>query len=270
MDNDTFIVLKGWMINKLRLSGTALILYAVIYGFSQDGKSYFRGSLAYLAACAGVSKRGIQNTLAVLIEKGLIEKSPVSKSGRKYNDYRAVKPDDVKKQAPEKGEEPPKREEKTSSTEEKTSSTVEKTSPHINTYYSDNLAGNPGRTEEVKEREDQKTPPSKPNAVPLVEREPKNDYEAVEKHWQLNYLQLFGELPVAPSWGAIRGRLKQVFQTVSVEKIIQALDTAKEDRWIVENGYSLLKILGGDQLSKLLHRRRSEPVNDWSNFGVKG
>ena len=47
--NDNYIAIQGFMVKDLELAGNELIAYALIYGFSQDGESQFRGSLSYVA-----------------------------------------------------------------------------------------------------------------------------------------------------------------------------------------------------------------------------
>ena len=37
MDNENYILITGWMVNELKLKGSELFVYALIYGFSQDG-----------------------------------------------------------------------------------------------------------------------------------------------------------------------------------------------------------------------------------------
>jgi hypothetical protein len=280
MPDDNFIVLKGWMINKLGLSGTALIIYAVIFGFSQDGKSCFRGSIAYLAACAGVSDRAVQKILQQLIKKGFIEKVETQKVGRQYNDYRVIDPEKAIKQAQKKAEQAPQM-------GEQSSQMGEQSSPHINNInitkdHKEIFAEQVGETSKFDEPKDKPdlagVSPPRSKKPSLLEREPENDMERVEKQWQLNYLDLFGRLPIDPAWGAIRGRLKRLFKTVSVENILLALEEAKKDPWIANGGYSLLKILAGDQLSKLLHthvkgssgKNAEAEYDEWLNFGRKG
>ena len=41
--NENFILIQGWMINNLKLSGNDLLVYAIIYGFTQDGEQWFEG-----------------------------------------------------------------------------------------------------------------------------------------------------------------------------------------------------------------------------------
>ena len=68
-----FYTVQGWMVSELHLTGNELLAYAVIYGFSQDGASAFRGTLAYIAEWLGCSKSSAHRTLKRLTERGLIE-----------------------------------------------------------------------------------------------------------------------------------------------------------------------------------------------------
>ena len=43
--DDNYYQVSGWMLNRLHLKGTELQIYAIIYGFSQDGESKITGSL---------------------------------------------------------------------------------------------------------------------------------------------------------------------------------------------------------------------------------
>lgn len=74
MKDDNYYIIYGWMINKLKLKGTALQLYAVIYGFSHDGESECSGSLAYLAETTGCTKQTVLNGLNKLEMAGYILK----------------------------------------------------------------------------------------------------------------------------------------------------------------------------------------------------
>ena len=46
---DNYILIAGWMITDLHLKGNELIVFAIIYGFSQDGVGTFNGSLQYIS-----------------------------------------------------------------------------------------------------------------------------------------------------------------------------------------------------------------------------
>lgn len=93
MKDESFVMVAGWMVSKLQLKGRELLIYAVIYGFSQDGQSWFTGSVRYLAEWAGCSKRTVYTTLQSLLEKGLIRKRVKDVNGVRFCDYQAVKPD---------------------------------------------------------------------------------------------------------------------------------------------------------------------------------
>ena len=63
------------MISELNLSGNELIAYALIHGFSQDGKSVFRGSLSYIQEWLNCgSRQTVIKTVKNLVEKKLVEK----------------------------------------------------------------------------------------------------------------------------------------------------------------------------------------------------
>lgn len=87
---DNFILVQGWMLTDLHLSGNDLLVYAIISGFCQDGESCFHGSLQYLADWTGSTKKGVQKNLKNLIAKGFITKSEKVVNGVKYCEYRAT------------------------------------------------------------------------------------------------------------------------------------------------------------------------------------
>lgn len=87
----TYVNIQSFMVNELHLSGNALIIYAVIYGFSQDGDSWFTGSRSYLAAWCQASKSTVSRNLETLCADGLIERREHVESGVLLVDYRAVR-----------------------------------------------------------------------------------------------------------------------------------------------------------------------------------
>ncbi len=73
MNDNNFFTVQGWMVNSPRLeSYTELIVYAIIYGFSQGQLGIFNGSISYLVECSRTSKRTVQRSLRSLEDKGLI------------------------------------------------------------------------------------------------------------------------------------------------------------------------------------------------------
>lgn len=90
MKDDNYIVIQGWMINRLKLKGNDLIIYAVIYGFSQSGEDQeYTGSLQYLTDCTGASKPTVINILKKLVAEGLITKKEKIVNGVKFCSYSA-------------------------------------------------------------------------------------------------------------------------------------------------------------------------------------
>lgn len=92
--NDNYIAIQGFMVKDLELTGNELIAYALIYGFSQDGESQFRGSLSYVAEWLNCSKTTAFNILNNLAEDGFIQKTDKFINGVKLCDYSAIKPTD--------------------------------------------------------------------------------------------------------------------------------------------------------------------------------
>lgn len=71
--DENYYQVSGFMINRLGLKGVPLNVYAIIYGFSQDGESEFTGSLKYLCDfLGGVSKPTVIKALKELTEAGVI------------------------------------------------------------------------------------------------------------------------------------------------------------------------------------------------------
>lgn len=89
--DENYYQVSGWMLNRLGLKGTALEVYAIIYAFSQDGESWFSGSLKYLADFTNATTRTIISTLKDLTEKGYLVKWERLEDGVKFCSYRAIK-----------------------------------------------------------------------------------------------------------------------------------------------------------------------------------
>ena len=90
--SDNHVTIDGWMLNELGLSGAELIIYAVIYGFSQADNTWCTASQAYIAAWAGVSTRAMISAVNRLEEKGyVIRVKSTCKKGFQCV-YKAVRP----------------------------------------------------------------------------------------------------------------------------------------------------------------------------------
>lgn len=88
MKNNNYLVIQGWMINELKLSGNELLTYALIYGFSQDNCSVYSGTQGYIAETLNISKRAVVDILKKLIEKQLIIKIDKEINNIKLCDYK--------------------------------------------------------------------------------------------------------------------------------------------------------------------------------------
>ncbi|MCH5279723.1 MAG: helix-turn-helix domain-containing protein, partial [Christensenellaceae bacterium] len=88
--NENYLNIQGWMVSELELKGNELIIYAVIYGFSQDGTTAFGGSLSYLMQWTKASKPTVINCLKSLIDKGLVVKHEYVHNGVKMCEYTAL------------------------------------------------------------------------------------------------------------------------------------------------------------------------------------
>ncbi|MBR0099443.1 MAG: helix-turn-helix domain-containing protein, partial [Treponema sp.] len=73
-ERDFFINIQGFMIRELKLKGNELIVYALIHGFTQDGQSYFYGSIKYIMESTNLSKETVISVLQSLVKKNLIVK----------------------------------------------------------------------------------------------------------------------------------------------------------------------------------------------------
>lgn len=78
---------SGWMVNRLKLRGNNLLVYAVIYGFSQDGETKYNGSLRYMKDATGASKNTVLKSLKELSAKGLIVKEEEYRNDVKLCNY---------------------------------------------------------------------------------------------------------------------------------------------------------------------------------------
>lgn len=88
---NNFIAIQGWMRTRLNLKGNELLIYALIYGFSQDSQSRFTGSRKYIADWCGCSLDTVDRSLSSLVSKGLLAKYPhTDQNGSRVVDYAAI------------------------------------------------------------------------------------------------------------------------------------------------------------------------------------
>lgn len=88
MADNTYFLVFSWMPNQLGLKGTERDVFAIIYGFSQDGVNKFTGSLKYISSFLKVSRQSVINALASLVEKDYIIKEQSVINNVKCNSYK--------------------------------------------------------------------------------------------------------------------------------------------------------------------------------------
>ena len=89
--SNNYTTIAGWMVTDLNLSGNELLIYAIIYGFSQDGQNLFQANRKYLAAWCNVSIETVKRCLKNLRDRGLIEQVYHSNDNMHVH-YRALTP----------------------------------------------------------------------------------------------------------------------------------------------------------------------------------
>ena len=83
------------MIEQLGLKGNELLAYALIHGFSQDGKNQFTGSLTYIQQWLNCAHSTAVLTLQSLVKKQLIKKHEIHHNNQKYCTYQAIIPANI-------------------------------------------------------------------------------------------------------------------------------------------------------------------------------
>lgn len=119
---------------------------------------------------------------------------------------------------------------------------------------------NEEKTEPPKEEKKEK----KVKKEPLINREPANDIEKVEKQYLLNYKEFFENGTVMTkepvvNWIQARTLLKKHIETYGVETMLRAIENSKTNEFVIKNGYCLTMILSSGVLASLVNG------NEYSN-----
>ena len=92
---EKYICIQEFMVRDLGLKGNELIVYALIYGFSQDGEQFFSGSLSYIANWINASKSTAQSIIKSLLKKGLLVKKDNYINNVKFCEYATAVPEEM-------------------------------------------------------------------------------------------------------------------------------------------------------------------------------
>jgi len=74
MKSTNSVIIHGWMCNELELKGNELLIFALIYGFSQDEVSKFYGGRKYIANTFNISLPTVDKALQNLVDKQYLNK----------------------------------------------------------------------------------------------------------------------------------------------------------------------------------------------------
>lgn len=91
MSSDNYIVIQGWMCNELDLKGNELLIFALIYGFSQDGQSRFYGNRNYIANTFNISLPTVDKAIEGLRTKNLIIRYIITDDNGSHYEYEVCK-----------------------------------------------------------------------------------------------------------------------------------------------------------------------------------
>lgn len=98
----SYITVLDWMVEKYHLHGNDLLTYALIYGFSQDGDSEYKGSFAYICKWLEVDRGTAIRIINRLISRGLVSKRQELVNGKATNRYVAEMPDAAESKSSQK------------------------------------------------------------------------------------------------------------------------------------------------------------------------
>jgi hypothetical protein len=97
--------------------------------------------------------------------------------------------------------------------------------------------------------------PKPSKKIGLLDREPKNDIERVNKTWLENYIAIFGNEPISPRWDLSSPLVSKALKQAGLEKVLGALEAARNDKFCRETGYILKTIMSSNVLSRLINTK---------------
>lgn len=81
-----YLTIQEWML-ELDLKTSELMAFALIYGFSQDGKSAYKGSSEYISYWLKLSNKATLTILRKLVKKGYVVREDKKVGCVTYADY---------------------------------------------------------------------------------------------------------------------------------------------------------------------------------------
>lgn len=87
INDNNHVTVQGWMRTRLNLDGINLLVFAIVWSFSQDGESEFRGSIDYIKDFIGKSRDTAMRSLKALEDSKLVKKIDHNTDDGKTNGY---------------------------------------------------------------------------------------------------------------------------------------------------------------------------------------
>lgn len=240
---NTFVHIEAFMVNELKLKGNELFIYAIIYGFSQDDKSVYNGGLQYLADWTNSTKQGVIKVLKSLQQKGLLRKFETLKNNVKYCSYKALQCPDYATKFNGGGKQ-----------------SLTGYSTLFNGGGKQSLTG--GGKQSLPNTIIRDTID---NTIIYTSAEPKSEKTSDLSPYDFiisQYLVLYAELYKAgrvktekPYYNdkQVKKQIENLLQSLTASDLYNILLNAKNDNWIVSNGFSLSIIYSHQQINKLLN-----------------
>ena len=95
--DSNWVHVPGWVVNHIGNTMTEVMAYSAIYGFSQDGKSVYMGSAAYLAGICKCTRQHMMTVLKSMVERGYLERTNKMIDGEFRPCYKAIVPQGIEK-----------------------------------------------------------------------------------------------------------------------------------------------------------------------------
>ena len=87
MKRNDYINIQAPMIVDLHLKGNDLLIFALIHGYTKDGKNTCRASLSYMAEWLCTDKAAVSKIIARLVKEGFVNKLEYYEGGVKCYEY---------------------------------------------------------------------------------------------------------------------------------------------------------------------------------------
>lgn len=272
ISKNSYINIQPFMVINLELDGVSLLVYALIYGHTVN-KGVFYGSLEYMAQWCHCTTRNITNCVNKLVERNLIRRKKTPK-GCFYmaNPVEIDLPEeDFEEFENPFEEESSVKKEKTSEISEKSSGVDRKKVPvKTEKSSSNNLVDKLDN-----KLDDIVFGKSETKKAPLLEREPVNDLERIEKLYLQNYQQLYNTGQLVSSkpiinWLRSRKLTNEAINQYGFDLIYSAVQKSKDNKFCIEHGYVLTTILSAGVLAGLVNggKTKNSVAND--EFTIDG